>query len=65
MLTIKKPLGFGTEKQVAEFFGLPVSEVRDKARRGLWPHYTIGSRRVFDVDELLQILAGQSEAVTP
>ena len=63
MLNTKKPLGFGTEKQIAEFFGLPISEVRELARRGLWPHYTIGGRRVFDADELLRMLA-EREAVS-
>jgi hypothetical protein len=61
MLCTKKPLGFGTEKQVGEFFGIPLTEVRQHAASGEWPFYVIGGRRCFDVDDLLRIVAQRRE----
>lgn len=54
---IKSPLGFADERQAAEFFGLPVVEVRKKAASGEWPSWVIAGRRVFDLDQLVSTLA--------
>lgn len=56
----KKPYGFGGIDQVAQFFGLPRREVQRRATSGEWPSYVIAGRRVFDIDELLQLLVKPS-----
>lgn len=50
---IGKPLGFGTIRQTAEFFGLTQSEVR----RTDWPSYVILGKRVWDLDAIVEGLA--------
>ena len=62
MLCTKKPLEFGTEKQVGEFFGVPLAEVRQRAASGEWPFYVIAGRRCFDVDDLLRIVVQRRES---
>jgi len=57
MLRLKRPLGFGDVVEVAEFFGIPRAVVRQKAASGEWPSYVIAGRRVFDVDEIVALLA--------
>ena len=57
MLTVKKPLGFAGVEQTAEFFGVPKQIVREKANSGEWPSYVISGSRVFNIDELLKLLA--------
>ena len=60
MLTQSKQLGWGTEKQIAEFFGLTKAEVRQLSDSGEWPFVTVYGKRLFNVDELIRILAKQS-----
>ncbi len=62
MTTTKRPFGFGDERQVAEFLGIPRSEVRKKALAGEWRSFVIGNRRVFDIDELVDTLTKRLEA---
>lgn len=54
MLKLCKPIGFGGVEQVAEFLGIEPAEVQKRAEYGQWPHYVIGGKRVFNVDELLR-----------
>ena len=49
-------LGFGGARDVAELFGLSERTVRAKVRSHEWPSYCIGGRRVFDLDELVQLV---------
>ena len=62
MTTAKRPFGFGDERQVAEFFGIPKSEVRKKAVAGEWRSFVIGNCRVFDIDELVDTLTKPQQA---
>ena len=64
MLTVKRPLGFGTDREVAEFFGVSVPEVKRKAAAGEWPSYVIAGRRVFNMDELLDLLVAKQPEAT-
>ena len=59
MLKQSKPIGWGNEEQTAHFFGLTRADVRQLADSGEWPFVTVHGKRLFDVDELLQILAHQ------
>jgi hypothetical protein len=61
MHAIKRPIGFGGVEQVAEFFGVPVAVVKEKAATGAWPSYVIANRRVFDIDELLALAVKASD----
>ncbi len=61
MIAVKRPIGFATVDQCAEFFGLTQSEVTQRARSGEWPSYFIGDRRLFDMDELVQLLARRDQ----
>jgi excisionase family DNA binding protein len=54
--TVAARLGFRGTKQVAQFFGLSESTVRQLATRGEWPTYCIGGRRLFDLDELVRLV---------
>lgn len=56
MPTARRPFGFGDESQVAQFFGLPRREVKERASSGQWRSYIIGGRRVFNIDELVDSL---------
>jgi hypothetical protein len=49
-------LGFRGTKQVAQFFSLSESTVRQLAARGEWPTYCVRGRRLFDLDELVRIV---------
>jgi excisionase family DNA binding protein len=57
--TAPQRLGFRGTKQVAEFFGISERKVRDLAATGGWPTYCIGGRRLFDLDELVQLVKGE------
>jgi hypothetical protein len=59
MLTVKRPLGFAGLHQAAEFLGIPQCDLQRKATSGEWPSYVIGGRRVFDMDELIDLLVGK------
>ncbi len=63
MIAVRRPIGFATIDQCADFFGLTRNEVTQRARSGDWPSYYIGDRRVFDMDELVQLLARRSQDV--
>jgi hypothetical protein len=65
MLTVKKPFGFGGIDQVAEFFGIPKKEVRHRAVTGRWPSYVIAGQRVFNIDELVEMLVENDSAEIP
>ena len=56
MATSKRPFGFGDKNQTAEFFGLPRTVVSEKAASGEWPSYVIGGERVFNIDELVDLV---------
>ncbi len=62
MTTAKRPFGFGDERQVAEFFGIPRSDVRKRAVTGEWRSFVIGNRRIFDIDEWVDTLTKRLEA---
>ncbi|RIK74726.1 MAG: hypothetical protein DCC68_22515 [Planctomycetota bacterium] len=64
MIAVKRPIGFATVDQCADFFGLTQREVKQKAQSGDWPSYFIGDRRVFDMDELVKLLARHSQEIT-
>lgn len=49
-------LGFRPAKQVAAFFGLSESKVRELAASGAWPTYCVGGRRLFGLDELVRLV---------
>ena len=56
MLTVKKPFSFGGIDQVAKFFGISKKDVRHRAVTGRWPSYVIAGQRVFNIDELVEML---------
>lgn len=60
MTSVRRPLGFGGIDQAAEFFGLPKREVQQKATSGQWPSYVIGGQRVFNFDEIIDLLVERS-----
>lgn len=61
-MVVKRPLGFGDLRQTSEFFGLPRQEVTRRAKSGEWPSYVIAGRRVFDLDQLVELLVrGRAE----
>ncbi len=57
VLRRKQSLGWGDEKETAEFFGLSMVELRHLADSGEWPFYTIQKRRIFNIDDIVRILA--------
>ena len=58
-----RPFGFGDARQTAEFFGLSQPEVMRRATSGQWPSWVIAGRRVFNIDELVELLVcGRAEA---
>ena len=59
----RRPLGFGNTDQTAAFFRLPRREVVKRAESGEWPSYSIGGRRVFDLDEILDLSVSHREAL--
>ena len=61
-MVMRRPLGFGSTEQVAEFFGLPETDVERLAESGRWPNYVIAGRRVFNLDELVELVARESTA---
>ena len=65
MATAKRPLGFATTREAAEFFRLPQTEVTRRANSGEWPSWVIGGRRVFNLDELVEQLAKDPKASEP
>jgi hypothetical protein len=58
---IRRPFGFGSVEQVAEFFNLPKKVVRRKALTGEWPSYVVDGERIFNLDRLVdQVIQGEA-----
>lgn len=58
MTVVAKRLGFRSAREVADFFGVSERLTRANAANGIWPSYRIGGRRVFDLDELVELVKG-------
>ena len=52
-------------RDVARFFGVSERLVRDRAAKGEWPSYSIGGRRVFDLDELVALVKRRQTRTDP